>query len=154
MTYLKYTLFVLCLWVVISCDNSVSENSEYQEEHKKAVTLAYKAITNGDTLAYDKAAQWFILSKEPSELFFYSNTMALRYNYCMAYYHNYFIMDYFQYVTKSSCDSSSFYYMLYNISKMYELGCNEDKMKVCGVEFTEKSIKSSNYYHNKITERR
>lgn len=153
MTRFKYFSVILSLGIIISCDNSVSGDSEYQEDHKKAVALAYKAISDGDTLSYDKAAKWFILSKEPNELFFYSNTMALRYNYCMAYYHNYFITNYIQNITKFPCDSASFYYMLYNISKTYELGCGENNLEICGVKVSENNVELPRYYYNKISEK-
>ena len=151
-------LFIVLIFVSCNIDNEKLTQDE-QEEYDilndvgeiKYRKMAYNAINKGDTISYLKASRWYRMSRNFKDFFYFSNIMALKYNYAHAYYDNYlsYHKNYFYFAmeeTANENDSSIIYSLLFNLAKAKELGYTFNRKFIGADTITADNVKSSQYY--------
>lgn len=160
MSYIKKIVLFFILFLT-SCIQDKKEQTiaEIEESdilnntgESKYRKMAFDAIYTGDTISYLKASKWFRLSRYPERFLYFSNIMALKYNYAEAYhdiyilhFHNYFHLN----TTFNKNDTIMINYLLYNLAKSYEHGFKFRQELIGKDTITQEKIMSSDYYLNK-----
>jgi hypothetical protein len=121
----------------------------YSKERAKYRSKAYKAINDGNEDLYAEVSDWFLLSKSPSDLAYFSNIMAYKHNSGKAFYDNFSLYSFYSNFEES--DSTFISFLLYNLAKAKELGYEIRNESIHGIKMNTETIKNSTYYFNNMS---
>ena len=147
-------LVSLIILLFISCNNEEGKVGNikitYAESHEKASikykNMALEAVRTGDEELYCRSSDWFFDSRKPENFFYFSNAMAIKYNYGRAFYDTFEFYYYFYKINKENEEHFN-NYLLFNIAKASELGYIIKEKEIVGEDtITADNIKSSQYY--------
>ena len=144
--------FIILLF--ISCDNKENNINEIQSNYTDSINverikyrnMASKAIRTGDEKLYCRSSNWYSISRIPGSFIYFSNAMAIKYNYARAFYDTYEIYSIYFHINKENEEHFN-NYLLFNLAKASELGYIIKEKEIVGEDtITADNIKSSQYY--------
>ncbi len=154
----KILSILFFLIVLINCTNK-KENNKLNEkgnfnfrteasEKLKYESQARKALLEGNVGLYSQSSSHLVNNPSPEHFLYYSNAMALKYNYYLGYLDTYYIYSRLSGVLGDK-ENPLYNFALYNLAKAIELGCEINKEYIGNDTITQDNIKSSEYYLKK-----